>query len=157
MMVRVNRLNWKYINHLKTELMSHVITNRNMVIAKSLANLNRIQRWHHGVTVYLIQSYRMMQKGEKPILKLTEENIKELGDLDFEWKYSTEITIEDDKNSIKVQVRVQHENIFSHEDDERALSTIVPKRKKVNTKPIQIDNGCLFELYSSMSKITLKM
>ncbi len=56
------------------------------------------------------------------------------------WKYSTETTIADDKktNSIKVQFRVvQNENIFSDEDDGRALCAILP----VKTKPIDAREG----------------
>ena len=109
------------------------------VPAKFQANPS-LGNWCHNIR----QSYRMKQEGKKTKNKLTEENINELNGLGFEWRCRTETSIEDDKktNSIKVQVRVQND-IFSHEDDGRALSVILPKRKKVNTKPIKIDNGCL--------------
>ena len=72
-------------------------------------------------------------------LNLTQEKVDVLNDLGFKWKCRTETTIADDiaTNSIKVQVRVENENIFSHEDDGRALYANLP----VKTKPIDAREG----------------
>ncbi len=77
----------------------------------------------------LRSSYKMIQEGRKPWIKLTEKNIEELEGLGFEWKYNT--------NSMKVQVRVQN-NRFSQLDDGRDLCAIVPKDIATNSMKVQV-------------------
>ena len=60
----------------------------------------------------------------------TEERIDELRDYKLEYGHC------------RVPAKFES-NPSLNEDVGRALCAILPKRKKVNTKPIKIDNGCL--------------
>lgn len=103
----------------------------------------------------LKQSYRLMQQGRKPILKLTEDKLNALEELGFEWKYSgrtpkassklkfaTAVTQDDDKSNSKSDISRGSE-ISSEKNSDLSSEDLSEDTSKVKTSDTIGAEKCL--------------
>lgn len=93
----------------------------------------------------LKQSYRLIQEGRKPILKLTHENINALEEIGFEWKYNVRVA----KDNVST-LGTDNKNIIGQNDViEEKISVSSPS---IDEEPVDVSKQNDISIVSSLTE-----